>query len=85
MAIGPDGLRASGDGFETFLAWKHVARVVTDLDHVFFLTLSTPKSIQGHAVPRGGFPTEFEFIEFARLAEGYWKAAHSAPAPQTRS
>jgi hypothetical protein len=76
VAITDDGFRVSGDGFETFLAWRHLPRVVIDTDHLFLFQTYSPKGVYGHVVPRWTFASETDFVEFCRAAEDRWRSAH---------
>lgn len=85
LSLASDGFRVAGDGFETFLAWRHLPRVVADTDHLFLFQTYTPRGLYGHAIPRSSFASDLDFDHFCRQTESYWRSVRlepEAPSPQ---
>jgi hypothetical protein len=79
LAISPEGVRLTGDGQESFLAWRHVVRIDEAPGYLFLYEIFLPRGGAAFIVPRRAFDSDADFDRFWRLADGYRRAAE-APA-----
>jgi hypothetical protein len=76
LVMSSAGVSIFAGGADSKLTWFQIARVVTDREHVyFFIVTGAPRKPAAHVVPSRAFLSLRDFVEFARLAESYWKAA----------
>lgn len=76
LALDEEGVRLSGDDFETALSWSRIPNIVMDSDHLFVFTIYIVSHVEAFVVPREAFGRDDRFLAFCKQAIAYWQAAN---------
>jgi hypothetical protein len=77
LSISPEGVHLTGDGQDSFLAWRHVVRIDETPEYLFLYECYLPRGGAAFIVPRRAFASDADFDRFWQLADGYRRAAET--------
>lgn len=78
VTLAPGGVRVDGRGFDSFLNWRDIAKVVAEPHHLLILETHSPSDVRGFIVPRLAFAPEGDFVRFCATADENWRLARPA-------